>query len=75
MKNKSADNFKRLLESQMKQSTAFWSKVSESEKALEASYLIAEIITKKMKSYTVGENLIFPAGKIIVGKMFGQNAV
>ena len=40
MKNKSADYFKRLLESQRKQSTAFLIKYSE----IEESYLIVEII-------------------------------
>ena len=75
LKNKSVDYFKRLLESQKKQSTAFLNKVSVGEKALEASYLVAEIIAQKRKSHTVGENLILPACKIIVGKMLGQNAV
>ncbi|XP_055510562.1 zinc finger BED domain-containing protein 5-like [Leucoraja erinacea] len=75
MKNKSADYFKRLLESQNKQSTAFVSKVSVSKKAQETSYLVAEIIAQKRKSHTVGENLIMPACKIIVGKMLGQDAV
>lgn len=54
MKNKSADYFKRLLESQNKQSTAFVSKVSVSKKARETSYLVAEIIAQKRKSHTVG---------------------
>ena len=75
MKSKSADFYKRLLESQKKQNTAFVSKVSVPEKALEASYLVAEIIVQKMKSHTVGENLILPACKFIVGKMLGQNAL
>ena len=75
MKNKSADYFKSLLESQIKQSTVNLSKVRVSEKALEASYLIAEIIAQKRKSHTVGENLILPAGKTTIGEMFGQNAI
>ena len=75
MKNKSAGCFKRLLESQKKQSTAFVNKVSVSEKAQEVSYLVAEIIAQKRKSHTVGENLIMPACKIIVGTMLEQNAV
>ena len=45
------------------------SEVSVSEKALEANYLVAEIIAQKGKSHTVGDNLILPACKIIVGKM------
>ncbi|CAI9714955.1 Hypothetical predicted protein [Octopus vulgaris] len=75
MKGRSVDFFKSLLESLKKQSTAFGSKVSVSEKALEASYLVAEIIAQKRKSHTVGENLILPAGKIIVSKMLGQNTL
>jgi hypothetical protein len=68
MISKSADYFKRLLESQNKQSKAFVSTVTVGEKAQEASYLVAELIPQKMKSHTVGENLIMPACKIIVGK-------
>ena len=75
MSNKSADYFKRLLETQRKQSAAFVSKVSVSENAQEASYLVAELIAQKRKSHTVGENLIMPACKILVGKMLGQDAV
>jgi hypothetical protein len=37
--------------------------------------LVAELIPQKRKSHTVGENLIKPACKIIVGKMLGQYAV
>ena len=59
----------------MKQRTGFLSKVSVREKALEAIYLITEIITQKRKSHTAGENVILPACKIIISKMFGQNEV
>ena len=55
---KCADYFNRLLESQKKQSAAFLSNVSVSEKALEASYSFAKIIAQKRK---VVENLILPA--------------
>jgi hypothetical protein len=48
-------------ESQNKQSKAFVSKVTVSEKAQEASYLVAELIAQKRKSHIVGENLITPA--------------
>lgn len=66
MSSKSADNFKRLLESQNKQS-----KVTLSEKSQDASYLLAELNAQKRKSRTAGENLIMPASKIIVGTMLG----
>jgi hypothetical protein len=73
--SKNADYFKRLLDSQNKQNRAFVSKVPVSEKAQEANYLVAELIAQKRKSHTVGENLIMPACKIIMGKMRGKNAV
>ena len=53
----------------------FLSRVSVSEKALEASYLVAEIIAQKGKRHTVGENVILPACKIIVCEMLAQNVV
>jgi hypothetical protein len=40
-----------------------------------ASYLVAELIAQKRKSDTVGENLIIPVCKIIVGKMLAQDVV
>lgn len=49
--SKGANYFKRLLESQSKQSAAFVKKVSISKKAQEASYLVAEIIAQKRKSH------------------------
>jgi hypothetical protein len=63
------------LESQNKQSKAFVSEVTASEKVQEASYLLAELIAQKRKGQTVGENLIVPACKIIIGKMLGQDTV
>jgi hypothetical protein len=56
-------------------SKAFVKKVTFSEKAQEASYLVAELIAQKRKRHTVGENLVMPACKIIVSKMLGQEAV
>jgi hypothetical protein len=73
--SKSADYFKRPLESQSKESKAFVSKVTVSEKAQEASYLVAELIAQKRKSHIVGENLIMLICKIILRKMLGQDAV
>jgi hypothetical protein len=70
MTDKSADYFKRVLESQNKQSKAFVSKVTVSEKDYETSYLTAELIAQKRKSYTIGEDLIKTACKI-----FGQAAL
>jgi hypothetical protein len=54
----------------LKQSKAFVSRVIVSEKVQEASYLVAELIARKgNESRTVGNNLIIPACKIMVGKM------
>jgi hypothetical protein len=50
MVSKSVGYFKRLLESQNKQSKAFVSKVIASEKAQEASYLVGEFIAQKRKT-------------------------
>jgi hypothetical protein len=70
-----SDYFKRLLESQNKKSKAFVSKVTVSEKAQDASYLVAELTAQKRKSHTIGQKLTMPACKIILGKMLGQDAV
>jgi hypothetical protein len=69
MTSKNADYFKLLLESQNKKSKPFVSKVTDSENAQEASYLVAELNAQNGKSHIVGENLVMPASKIVVGKM------
>ncbi|XP_066943480.1 protein FAM200A-like [Macrobrachium rosenbergii] len=53
----------------------FGKKVTVSEKAQEASYLVAELVAKKMKSHTIAEGLIMLAFKIIVKTMVGEEAV
>jgi hypothetical protein len=70
MTSKSADYFKRLLESQNKESKSFVSKGTVKERAQEAGDLVAELIAQKRKSHTVGENLLMPACK-----MLGQDAL
>ncbi|XP_068115889.1 zinc finger BED domain-containing protein 5-like [Hyperolius riggenbachi] len=72
--SKTTAYFKRLLQSQSKQSQAFVKKVTVSEKAQEASYLVAELLAQKRKSHTIAENVIMPACKIIVSKMLGEDA-
>jgi hypothetical protein len=47
--SKLADYFKRLLDSQNKQSKGLVNKVTASEKAQETSYLVAELIAQKGK--------------------------
>ncbi len=68
------DYFRRLLDSKQKQRKFFEKKVTISDKAHEASYLVAELAAKKMKSHTIAESLIMPACKIIVRTMLGEEA-
>lgn len=63
--NKDIDYFQRLLESNGKARTMFEKKVTVSNKAQEASYMIAELVAKQMKSHTIAESLILPACKIM----------
>ena len=44
-----------------------------SEKAQEASYLVAELVAKEMKSHTFAETLIMPACKILVKTMLNTD--
>ena len=68
LSNNTVDYFRRLLDSQQKR------KATISDKAQEASYLVAELVAKKMKSHTIAESLIMPAYKIIVRTMLGEEA-
>lgn len=45
-----------------------------SEKALETSYLVAEIIAKAKKPHTLAETVIVPACTAIINKMIGPHA-
>jgi hypothetical protein len=62
------------LDSQDKQRKVFDNKVTVSEKAQEASYLVAELVAQKLKRRTAAESLIMPACKIIVKTMTGKEA-
>ena len=73
--HKTTDYFKRLLESQVQQSRVFEKKVTVSEKAQEASYLVAELVAQKKKSHVIAESIIMPACKIIVNTMLGKEAL
>ena len=74
LSNKTVDYFRRLLDSQQKLRKVFKRKVTISDKAQEASYLVAELVAKKMKSHTIAESFIMPACKIIVRTMLGEEA-
>jgi hypothetical protein len=58
----------------IKQCKVLEKKVTVSKKAQEASYLVAELISQKMRSHTMAESLIMPACKIIVRTMIGKEA-
>jgi hypothetical protein len=74
-RSKNADYFKQVLESQNEKSKTVVSKITDTGNAQEAIYLVAELNAQKKKSLTVGENLVMPTSKIIVGKMLEQDAV
>ncbi|KAL4135376.1 hypothetical protein QTP88_006990 [Uroleucon formosanum] len=72
--NKNIDYFKQLLSSQNKESAIFEKKVTIPNKALEASYKVAELIVENKKPHTIVESLILPACSEIVRIMFGSEA-
>ncbi|XP_029654862.1 zinc finger BED domain-containing protein 5-like [Octopus sinensis] len=74
LRDKKSSYFKNMLKSQKTQSATFVKTLHVSQKALEASYLVAELIFKNRKNHTIGEKLILPACKIIVSKILGKEA-
>jgi hypothetical protein len=52
---------------------AFTNKVTDSEKAQDDCYLVAERTSQKRKSTTVGEKFVMPTCKILEVKMLGQD--
>lgn len=66
--------FSRLLSSQGKEAKVMNNINKTSEKALVASYKVAEVIARKMQPHTAAETLILPACKEIVKSMFGEAA-
>ncbi len=73
--SKGAAYFRKFLKSQNRQRKKFVGRFTVTEKAREINYLIAELIAQNRESFTVGENLIMPACKIIVCKFLGQDAL
>lgn len=69
---KPVEYFKRLLSNQSTQASTFTKLSSVSDKAQEASYAVAELIAKEMKSHTTAESTILPACCEIVKIMFGE---
>jgi precorrin-2 methylase len=66
--------FSHLLSSQVKEAKVINNITKTSEKALVASYKVAELIARKMQPHTVAETLILPACKEIVKSMLGEAA-
>jgi hypothetical protein len=70
---KPLDYFKRLASNHNSQASKFIKQSTVSDKAQEASYAVAKLIAKKMKSHTIAESTILPACCEIVKIMFGED--
>lgn len=71
LQGKSVEYFKEILRQKTLQSSLFTKKFKTSDKAQEASYLVAEIIAKNTLPHVVAEKAIIPACCAIVKTMFG----
>ena len=75
LSSKDEQYFKREMKYNKRQAFMFAKKFKESDKGQEASYAVAEIVARKMKSHTIAESVILPACQEIVRIMFGEDAV
>src|SRR4029434_4333114 len=73
LQDKDPNYFDRLRDNTVKQATMMTKVTKVFERALEASYLVAELVAKSKKPHTVGESLILPACKAIVNVMLGPD--
>jgi hypothetical protein len=67
-------DFSRLLSYQVKEAKVMNNITKTSEKALVASYKVAEVIARKMHPHTAAETLILPACREIVKSVLGEAA-
>jgi len=74
LKDKDIEYFQRLIKCQKKTARKFTKAVKVSERALEASFLVANMIAKEMKPHNIGETLVKPACREIVKLMLGEDA-
>ncbi|XP_040187942.1 SCAN domain-containing protein 3-like [Rana temporaria] len=72
--SKEPEYFIRLKSQHKRQEQVMIKSAKVSEKALEASYLVAEIVAKAKKPHTIAETVILPACTAIVNKMLGPQA-
>ena len=75
LENNPADYFLRLIKHTEKQVSFMNNAVKINEKALKASFQVAELVVKSKKPHTIAESLILPACKAIVKEMLGPDAV
>ena len=74
LQDKNLNYFRRLLEQQSKQKTAFQKLLTVSEKAQAASYNVAEMIAQQTRSHTLAESIILLACRKIVKRILGDKA-